>query len=164
MKRTILIILSITLIILGFGLYRTFFFPDSDSIIEYYTNNEISHPETYLLDCENEDSLVIRFPLLNVNRITIAKGFFKFERNVDKNNFQAIINILNDSTSYDWGEITTFDPTFNMIFYDKDNKMIGIVIADKYCGQASFFPYLKKQKWGLFRQDKFNELKKLIDL
>lgn len=70
---------------------------------------------------------------------------------------ERILHIINDSSSFVWGEIGTpyFDKT--IIFYDKNQNEIGY-LDFSFDGEIEIFPNLALTKWGLLSDKGFKDL------
>lgn len=55
--------------------------------------------------------------------------------------------LLNDSASYDWGELGTPEVHYYFTFHDKADKCIGVTTID-LLGQAYSCPPTARMKWG----------------
>ena len=98
-----------------------------------------------------------------VNRAIVCKGFFSFDQTIRKESIPRLIEILNDTSSYIWGEVGTFIQGKKIVFYDKYNNPLGITEID-IAGVCTYsYPYLKRMKWGALTIEVDKELQKLID-
>jgi len=81
--------------------------------------------------------------------------FRKHEFNLDQT--ERVLKILNDSSTYDWGEIGTpyYDKT--IIFYGKKDEVIGYTIVS-FDAQTRSFPNVALTKWGLLSDKGFKDL------
>ncbi len=73
------------------------------------------------------------------------------------NETDRILKTINDSSSFDWGEIGTpyYDKT--IVFFDKDKNEIGYIDIS-LDGQIDVFPNLALTKWGLLSDKGFRKL------
>ena len=126
-------------------------------IINKYSYNKTSTVETYNEDCSFEFQNQIQFPLDKPN---IAKLHFSdlniLPKTLNDKQTETILRILNDTSSYVWGEIGTpyFDTYFT--FHDKNGNCIGST-KFSFDGQTYSTPSLAKMKWGLLT-DKAREI------
>jgi hypothetical protein len=68
-----------------------------------------------------------------------------------------VLKILNDSSSYQWGELGTPYHDKTLIYYDKMHNSIGFTLID-YGGEVDNYPFLPLMKWGAMTQNGFNQL------
>ncbi len=73
------------------------------------------------------------------------------------NETERILKIINDSASFDWGEIGT--PYYDkiIVFFDKNKNEIGYVNIS-LDGEIDVFPNLAHTKWGLLSDKGFRKL------
>jgi hypothetical protein len=72
-----------------------------------------------------------------------------------------IIKILNDSSSYQWGEVGTPEYPRVLIYLNRKEQKLGYTLLEKD-GEADSFPYLSFMKWGALTQHSKKEIHKLI--
>lgn len=70
---------------------------------------------------------------------------------------ERLLKILNDTTSYAWGEIGTpyYDKT--IIFYDNNGDTVGYTVIS-FDGQVDIFPDRALTKWGLLSNKGYKDL------
>lgn len=70
---------------------------------------------------------------------------------------EKILKIINDSSSFDWGEIGT--PYYDkiIVFFDENKNEIGYMDVS-LDGQINVFPNLALTKWGLLSDKGFKDL------
>lgn len=63
---------------------------------------------------------------------------------------QSLLQLINDPSSYEWGEYGTFELGMQLRFYNDAQKLVGILEFDKTeLRQTKAIPYLKRTKWGV---------------
>ena len=70
--------------------------------------------------------------------------------------------MLNDSASYEWGEVGTFIHDKIILFYDKSGKIIGMTEMDDGF-QTYSVPSTKTMKWGTLSKLGYEEISKIIE-
>ena len=162
MSKTVKTIIFIILIIFIWAIYIFIRFPSIEKIENKLKNK---YTENITPDKTNYDSLVKKD--FEENR-TILLGKAKssemydnknpiLTHTFDLNETAKIIKILNDSSSYNWGEIGTPYYDKKIIFYDKNKSEIGYVNIS-FDGQINVFPNVALTKWGLLSDKGFKEL------
>ena len=68
-----------------------------------------------------------------------------------------IVSLLNDTTSYRWGEFGTPEYEKTIVFYDKQDEPIGYTLIDAN-GEVENYPYRSLMKWGMLTSDGFKSL------
>lgn len=142
--------------------YIFFTFPNKEKI---QNSLKAKYSETLTPDKTNYDSLV---KIERKEKRTILLGeaksaemhnnLFPFSTHkFDLNETERILKIINDSSSFDWGEIGT--PYYDkiIVFFDKNENEIGYVDVS-LDGQINVFPNLALTKWGLLSDKGFKEL------
>jgi hypothetical protein len=141
----------------------------SSSVIENYKrqiNNKFkyrvaSEPKTYEFDSQKEFDREINFPLEKPKYVIVkSHELWKFDKKLSQGGMDEIIEILNDSTNYKWGEIGT--PYFDkyLVFFNSKNECVGLTELS-YEGQTYSTPSVHKMKWGL--NTKIKELISIIE-
>lgn len=96
---------------------------------EAYLNNNY-RVETPSL--ENYDSLCnlekdIFFPSRNVKYAKLTKNnFWKQSKTIKGKDLKELLQVLNDSASYEWGELGTPEIHYYISYYNEDNKCVGV--------------------------------------
>ena len=86
---------------------------------------------------------------------------FKYGKRLTEKQMNKLIRILNDTSTYTWGELGTAYFDRFITFHDKNDNCIGLTKID-FGGQTYSTPYTAKMKWGLIAPDK-NEFFKTIE-
>lgn len=75
---------------------------------------------------------------------------------------ETILKVLNDSSSYQWGEIGTphFDRT--IYFYNHENEVIGVTLFS-YDHQTYSHPHTALMKWGMLKDEAFLKLLPIVN-
>jgi len=159
-------ILITSSIIIGLLVYRYFSNPylvSGKDFKEIYSANDIALKELYEKQCQIELKVQLIFPLGKVSKAVVSKGYFGFDKMLSLSNTNKLLRIINDSASYEWGEVGTFIWDNEIIFYDLYGNRIGLVMIEEEGGkQIESYPYLKRTKWGSLTDNAFNEFNSLI--
>ncbi len=96
-------------------------------------------------------------------KAVLYKGFFSFDKTLGDSAAKRILEILNDTSSYVWGEVGTFLPGRKIVFYDSEDNLIGVTEFEEENGcQTYSFPYLLRMKWGALSKNAFTVLDSLL--
>lgn len=138
--------------VLTWVVYRLSCKVNADKIItttkELYEESVTSFPENY-------DSL-IAVDLINgrtylketASYAIMVNNQFPYRReHIDIQTTEEIIKILNDSSTYRWGELGTPYHEKTIEFYDNKGNAIGFTDID-YGGELDSYPYRSLMKWG----------------
>ena len=157
--KLFLLLLSILIVI---AIYLFLTFPDKEKIV---TNLKSKYSKSITPDKSNYDSLVNieikenqSILLREVKSAEMYNNTFPiFTHKFEFHETESIINILNDSTNFSWGEIGTpyYDKT--IVFLDNSKNEIGYVEIS-FDGQINMFPNLAVTKCGLLNDKGFKEL------
>jgi len=127
------------------------------------TESEVSYRENYdqlvLYDKEQGNEFVIG----KVKYAKVVNESFPFSsRQLDAKQTRLIVEVLNDTSSYCWGEFGT--PTYDQIIYyfDSTDQVIGYTKIDMM-GEVENYPYRSLMKWGLMTDKGFSRLIKLMN-
>ena len=153
-------------ILIGLLAYRFFTNPynlNSHSFKKLYKSGDVADKNLYPIQCDAEAKSNLNFPIGEVDKAIVCRGFFLFDHKVDKENTNRIIKILNDTANYIWGEVGTFLPREKIVFYDKENNPLGITEIDINGSSTYSYPYLKKMKWGSLTVEAGRQLQKLME-
>ena len=125
--------------------------------------SEVSYRENYnqlvLLDKEQGNSFL-------TDKVKYAKvvneSFPYTSRRIDAVQTRLIVEALNDTSSYRWGEFGT--PTYGqtIFYYDSTDKIIGYTNIDMM-GEIQNYPYRSLMKWGMMTDKGFSRLTKLMN-
>jgi hypothetical protein len=158
-------IVVVILILSGLIGYRFLTYPiglTSDDFKNVYKSGDAATQENYSTQCQAEFDSNLLFPLGQVSKAVFCKGFFSFDRTLSTDKTKRLIEILNDTASYVWGEVGTFIPDRAIVFYDKEGKPLGITELEEEGGRQSYsFPYLRRTKWGALTDNAMNEINTL---
>ena len=104
--------------------------------------------------------------LINNKKITktvVYEGFFSLDKTLDKLTSQRLIEVLQDSSNYRWGEEGTPDFKTRLVYYDE----LGTVLGDTQLsssGQSYTSPTIKKiSKWGMLNKKGLQKIVILIN-
>ena len=122
-------------------------------------------PKNYNFLVEKEDKNEYRFPRNEPNKVILFSNYnyWKSEYILTDEQSRKLLKILNDSTSYRWGELGTPEVHYYFKYYNDKNELIGFTKIDQE-GMAYSEPYLTKMKWcGLKNIDELNKLIRTIE-
>ena len=131
--------------------------------VEYKYPTEINWKLTYDSDVEFEKENGINFINGKAKNAEIYSGYLSLSKKVDEKDTKRLIEILNDSTSYVWGEIGTFEPNKSIVFYDQNNKIIGITELDCAKRQTYSSPMTRTMKWGFLSYNGRDSIYEIIE-
>jgi len=126
-----------------------------------YSYNDLIEPEIYDSICELEYNEGITFPLVTPEYAYLHYDrLFKGKRQLTQIQLIKVLEIINDSSNYVWGELGT--PVVNryISFYSESGICIGIFGVD-FGGNTWATPNLARMKWGLI--ENMNELMDIIE-
>ncbi len=159
---TIIIILAI--IFLSTKIYFKPNFADFDIDEKFYESYfpETVMPEKYKSTVKFENESGKTFPRTIPKKIVLYSNnsFFNNKYKLDNDKSKQLLKILNDSASYEWGELGTPEVHYYFKYFDGNNNLIGYTTIDQK-GMTYSQPYLGKMKWCGLR--KINELNSLIN-
>ena len=157
------IVLLIALLFIGFITYNFLTYPDFDKLENDLNSqtklkaNQLNWKETYDKD--------VQFDLKNkTGFITKAKLYsnkFLPPKIYTKASVQKLVNILNDSSSYKWGE-TTVEYNRYLIFLDSNDKIISLAKIDTENEYVQTFPFIRTIKWGGLSKKGYDEFHKVL--
>jgi hypothetical protein len=165
MKTKYYVIFAIIFVISGLLLtFKWLTYPKFNSyereITKQYPNESTSYPEDYDSLCKLEFQKGVTFPKTKPSYSLLH--FDKFLKpNIRLTNRQMveILESLNDTANYTWGELGT--PYFDrfITFHDQKGNCVGLTKID-LGGQSYSTPYIAKMKWGLIKAENYriNEL------
>ena len=122
-------------------------------LAQRFTYDKISMKDSYAADCGQEFKDGIQFPLEKPESAELHfHRFGKMPVSLNRQQTATILQVLNDTSSYVWGELGTpyFDSYFT--FHDKDGNCIGYTDFS-FEGQTYSTPSLAKMKWGLLNEN-----------
>jgi len=139
----------------------------------YSTRNEIEKIDLAESDVSYRDSYdqLVRldkeqgndFLIGKVKYAKVVNESFPFTaRRLDPKQTSLIIEVLNDTSSYRWGEFGT--PTYDqtIFYYDSTDQVIGYTIIDMM-GEIQNYPYRSLMKWGMMTDKGFSRLIRLMN-
>ncbi|WP_425077912.1 hypothetical protein [Psychroserpens sp. S379A] len=149
--------------------YRFFTYPNFEKIrielSEKYSDSGNGTDEdklTYKTDVLKEKTNGIEFPKAKLNSAKVYGKFFSADQKLNSTQAKKLTEILNDSSSYRWGEIGTFIKHKTIVFYDSDKNIIGITELDSDLRQTYSTPSTKTMKWGNLSDYGLKKLKEII--
>jgi hypothetical protein len=126
-------------------------------------NSEVSERDNYdqlvRLDKEQGNDFLIG----KVKYAKLVNEVFPFtSRRLDSVQTNLIVEVLNDTSSYRWGEFGT--PTYNqtIFYFDLTDKIIGYTIIDNM-GEIQNYPYRSLMKWGMMTDKGYGRLIKWMN-
>lgn len=125
--------------------------------------SEVSYRDNYDQLVQADEEQGIEFPLEKVKYATVVAECFPFTSNrLDSTQTQLILEILNDTSSYRWGEFGTpfYDRT--IFYFDSSDKLIGYTMIDMM-GEIESYPYCSLMKWGMMTDKSFSRLIRLMN-
>ena len=147
--------------------YRFFTYPNFEKVRnelrEKYSDLQNGTDEdklTYKTDVLREKTNGIEFPKAELNSAKIYGKFFSADQKLNSTQAKKLTEILNDSSSYRWGEIGTFIKHKTIVFYDSDKNIIGITELDSDLRQTYSTPSNKTMKWGNLSDSGLKKLKR----
>lgn len=149
--------------------YRFFTYPNFEKIrtelSEKYSDSGNGADEdklTYKTDVLRERANGIEFPKAELYSAKIFGNFFSADQKLNSTQAKKLTEILNDSSSYRWGEIGTFIKYKTIVFYDSDKNIIGITELDSDLRQTYSTPSTKTMKWGNLSNSGLKKIKEII--
>lgn len=110
--------------------------------------------ETYDSLCRMENQNGIYFPNKSVEYAKLTKnGIWKTSELIKGDELKELLEFLNDSSSYGWGEIGTSEIHYFLTYYDQNDLSIGLTTIDLK-GMAYSYPSTARMKWGLLKEMK----------
>lgn len=107
-----------------------------------------NEPRHYRKNCAYEAKHRLFFPLKGAGYATLKEKNSLHTRSFSAAETQDLIQILNDTASYQWGEVGTFILDYWIEFYDDRDSLTGVTKVDIGAGQTYSEPHLAKMKWG----------------
>ncbi|MEM6718225.1 MAG: hypothetical protein AAF611_02820 [Bacteroidota bacterium] len=116
-------------------------------------------PPQYDSLCKVEDEKGISFPTKKVQYATLTKNnLWKTAKRLETDELKTLLTLLNDSASYDWGELGTPEINYYFTFYDENGNRVGLTTIDLE-GMAYSYPMIAKMKWGQLKDmEPINEI------
>jgi hypothetical protein len=166
MKRKILFGTSI--IVFGslcfFG-YRYFSLPNLDYIENriQHDPSEVAEKQNYQNQIQNDLDSSRTFLLELVEYCEVYNMNFPFDREaIKRSETDKLLEIFNDSSSYQWGEYTTPEYDKTVVFYGDSGGEFGYLLLDTEGGATRAYPYRSVMKWGVLRN--LQEVLNLLNL
>ncbi len=166
-KKIIKLIFGLFTLMLGFWLTWTLTTNPSSRKNEIEKQNlletEVSSRENYhqLVGLDEEQGN--NFLSGRAQYATVVNEYFPyFVKRLDKAQTDLIVEVLNDSSSYRWGEFGT--PTYDqtIFYYDSTDKIIGYTSIDEM-GEIENYPYRSLMKWGMMTDKGYGRLIKAMN-
>ncbi|CAM4150315.1 MULTISPECIES: hypothetical protein [Flavobacterium] len=149
--------------------YRFFTYPNFEKVktelrekYSDFSNGTDEDKLTYNANVLKEKTNGIELPQAELNSAKIYGKFFSADQKLNLSQAKQLTVILNDSSSYRWGEIGTFINYKTIVFYDSEKNIIGITKLDSDLRQTYSTPFTKKMKWGNLSDNGLRKLKEII--
>ena len=164
MKRAIVVI---TIVIFGIVVFKIYSYPNFNKIEDLLNSKRVKNlnqenwKETYSTDVKFDIQTQKDFSSEKVVKTKLYSGILIPCKEINKAKSQMLIEVLNDSSSYIWGEIGT--PEFDkfLIFLDENDSIIGLTKIDIDKIQTHSEPMTRTMKWGFLSEkgkDKFYKI------
>ncbi|GAA0892747.1 hypothetical protein GCM10009122_24260 [Fulvivirga kasyanovii] len=75
----------------------------------------------------------------------------KKSETIDGEELSELLKFLNDSTSYQWGELGTPEIHYYLTYFDQGDNCIGLTTIDME-GMAYSYPMIARMKWGKLKE------------
>ena len=127
------------------------------------TESEVSYRDNYDQFVRLDKEQGNEFLTAKVKYAKVVNESFPFtSRRLDSKQTRLIIEVLNDTSSYRWGEFGT--PTYDqtIFYFDSTDQIIGYTIIDMM-GEIENYPYRSLMKWGMMTDKGFSRLIKLMN-
>ncbi len=165
LKYIILTIGFIVLIcvVLVYKFFTHFDYTDCEKEIKERYNYEFSsNPDNYISDCLEETKDGIKFPLDEPAYAILHYDKLKLDKTLKTEQLIKLLTLLNDTSTYEWGEVGT--PYFDRIvtFHDKAGRCIGLTKIS-YDGQTYSTPTIAKMKYGGLQADNVNKFIEILE-
>lgn len=134
-----------------------------NQVREMHPSSELSFPRDY-------DSLVQRDREAGINflqgQAVTAKVFSKWlpsaRFRLDSSQTARMLTVLNDSSSYRWGEVGTSRRDYQLFFLDAKGETVGYADVDLE-GEVDCYPYRSVMKWGGLSEKGLSRMKSILD-
>ncbi len=142
--------------------------PDLDKISEQNGNlhglSQVTDRVNYA-DLVNDEVQNSRTFLLNEAAYSVIYNdeFPYSSTKLDLRTTNEILILLNDTSSYRWGEYGTPEYCWTIIYYGNTSEPIGYTQIDPL-GEVESFPYRSLMKWGMLTDKRFEELLTIINI
>ncbi len=104
--------------------------------------------------CKMENETGIFFPGKGVKYAKLTKNnFWKKSEIVKGKELTELLEFLNDSASYQWGELGTPEIHYYLTYFDQNDNCIGLTTIDSE-GMAYSYPMIARMKWGMLKEMK----------
>lgn len=158
LKLALVIVLGIILTI-AIVIYQEYW--SGLDIPNIYEHEVILDKRKYADAVKHENDMGYVYPGKNIGTVLVLDYIWPYFKKLSKSNSEKLVTLLNTPESYIWGEIGTPDFNKRIVFYDKNNKIIGITIYS-YEGQTYSNPHLNKMKWGMLSDEANKAILKII--
>ena len=124
---------------------------------------EISYRHTYSQLVEEDQQNGHDFLLGQVSRAAVVDEHSPYlYKNLDSLQANSIISLLNDTSTYAWGEWGTPEIAQTIFYYNNEGHAIGYTKIDPL-GEVDNYPYLPLMKWGMMTDTSFANLQQLLN-
>jgi len=104
--------------------------------------------------CKIENEKGLFFPLKEVEFAKLTKNdLWKKSKIIRGEELTELLEFLNDSTNYAWGELGTPEIHYYLTYYNKNDNCVGLTTIDLE-GMAYSYPSIARMKWGLLKEMK----------
>ncbi|UKN00733.1 hypothetical protein K6119_13430 [Paracrocinitomix mangrovi] len=161
-------IISLSVIILGiisFYSYRYLTLPDKVQIQKdwRYTIPEAASQVNYISEIQKDEEYNRNFLKGNTSYAICYNWCFPYDRTrINASETETLVEILNDSSSYVWGEFGTPEYKYCIVFYNDEDNEIGYTEVEPM-GEVDSYPYISLMKWGRMKPSSFNQLMTIIE-
>lgn len=138
------------------------YYLETVKIPDIYEHEVIVDKDKYDEVVKYEDEKGYYYPSNEVEKILVYPYHFPIGKRITKDNIKKITNLLNNPKSYIWGELGTPEFHKRIVFYDKDNNLVGITNFS-YEGQTRSYPRLNRMKWGMLKPSSKDLLISIIE-
>ena len=167
MNKRLIIKLCIITIIAGIGLvgYRYMTLPNLKTIKSeiIFTKSEVSYRKNYRELVRNDQKINTDFLLSKAEYSIIYSNLFPFgKRELGHTKTIELLTILNDSSTYAWGEWGTPEYSKTIVFFNSNHASIGFTEWQSL-GEADSYPYRSLMKWGGLTKKGEEKLRGIIE-
>lgn len=129
---------------------------------DLYYKSEVSYPENYdsliNIDISHKRNFLVNEAYTSS---IVSNRFPYFRKKLNIADTRKIIELLNDSISYAWGEMGTPVYPKTIIYYNIDNKIIGFTDLEEH-REVDSYPYRSLMKWGNMKVKAYKSLEEII--
>ena len=158
-------VILVLLFFIGTATYRYFSKPSHSYIEQIVADNTslIATKKDYKQQVANDTRADRDFFFAdNISYAMYYSNTFPYERKrIDLSTTNIILDILNDSANYEWGEFGTPEYSSELIYYDKNDVPLGYSAID-LLGEFDSYPYRSLMKWGKLVDKEFEKIMFLL--